>query len=142
MRVVIDTNTVISGLLWHGAPREVLDLARAKRIRLYTSSDLIVELDDVLHRPKFAPRISKTNQSVDTILRSFTTLCTVVVAPPLPQPAASDPDDDAVLACAIAVKATAIVSGDRHLLDLSTYAGIPILDVHQFLQRVGSAQDK
>jgi len=139
MRVVIDTNTAISGLLWQGAPREVLNLARAKRIWLYTSSDLIVELDEVLRRPKFASRLSQIDQTVETILRGYAALCTVVAAPPLPQPAASDPDDDAVLACGIAVKATVIVSGDRHLLGMSTYAGIPILDVHQFLQQVESA---
>lgn len=61
-------------------------------------------------------------------------LCTVIDAPSLPHPAAADPDDDAVLACAVAVNADAIVSGDRHLLDLSTYAGMPILDVNQFLK--------
>lgn len=140
MRVVIDTNTAISGLLWQGAPREVLDLARAKRIRLYTSSDLMIELDDVLRRPKFAPRISKTNQTVEAVLRGYAALCAVVVAPPLSHPAAADPDDDAVLACAIAAKATVIVSGDRHLLDLSIYKGISILNVNHFLQRVGEAQ--
>lgn len=61
-------------------------------------------------------------------------------APPLPYPAAADPDDDAVLACAIAAYAEVVVSGDGHLLDLSSYAGIPILDVHQFLQRVSTAR--
>jgi putative PIN family toxin of toxin-antitoxin system len=135
MRVVIDTNTVISGLLWHGAPRTVLDLARAKRIRLYTSPHLLLELDDVLYRPKFAARIALTTQSSDEIVRSFAALCTAVDAPPLPRPAAADPDDDAVLACAVAAHAEAVVSGDRHLLALSAYAGIPILDVHEFLQQ-------
>lgn len=136
MRVVIDTNTTISGLLWHGAPRTVLDLARAKRIRLYTSADLLLELDDVLHRSKFATRIDCTTQSIDATIQSFAVLCIVVDAPPLPQPVVSDPDDDAVLACAVAANAEVVVSGDRHLLDLSVYDGIQILDVHRFLQRV------
>lgn len=136
MRVVVDTNTTISGLLWHGAPRTVLDLARTKRIRLYTSADLLLELDNVLHRPKFVARIDLIAQSADEMLRSFAALCIVVNAPPLPQPAASDPDDDIVLACAVAANAEVVVSGDHHLLDLSTFARISILDVQQFLQRV------
>ena len=52
MRVVPDTNTVVCGLLWHGAPRLVLDLARRGEITLYTSPDLIAELRDVLGRGK------------------------------------------------------------------------------------------
>jgi putative PIN family toxin of toxin-antitoxin system len=134
VRVVIDTNIAISGLFWQGAPREVLELARSSSIRLYLSSDLLQELDEVLHRPKFAIRIARTNQSIETILQNFAALCTVITAPPLPQPVASDADDDAVLACAVAIDAAVIVSGDRHLLDLVTYAGIPIFAAHHFLQ--------
>ncbi len=44
MNVVLDTNTVISGLLWHGAPRQVLDLARSGSISLFTSPELPAEL--------------------------------------------------------------------------------------------------
>lgn len=71
MRVVIDTNTTVSGLLWHGAPRAVLDMARAERLRLYTSPQLLLELGDVLHRPKFAARIALIMRSPDEILYSF-----------------------------------------------------------------------
>lgn len=58
MRVVADTNTVVSGLLWHGAPRQVLDVARAGTLELYTSALLLAELADVLQGPKFAQRLT------------------------------------------------------------------------------------
>ncbi len=51
MRVVADTNVVVSGLLWHGPSRRILDLARAKTLELSTSAELISELRDVLERP-------------------------------------------------------------------------------------------
>lgn len=81
MRVVIDTNTTVSGLLWHGAPHTVLDLARAEHLHLYASPQLLLELDDVLHR--------LTIQSPDEILHSPAALRTVVDAPALPHPAAA-----------------------------------------------------
>ena len=58
MRVVADTNTVVSGLLWHGNPRRVLEAARAGALQLYTSAALLAEIEEVLQRPKFAQRLS------------------------------------------------------------------------------------
>jgi predicted nucleic acid-binding protein len=52
----------------------------------------------------------------------------------------ADPDDDVVLACAVAARAEAIVSGDKHLIDLTEYEGIPILTPAQLLERIEHAQ--
>lgn len=57
MRVVADTNVVVSGLFWRGAPRQLLDAARAQLVDLYTSPALLAELSDVLLRDKFANRL-------------------------------------------------------------------------------------
>jgi putative PIN family toxin of toxin-antitoxin system len=59
MRVVADTNVVVSGLLWRGNPRRVLDAARDGIIELFTSIVLLEELEDVLSRERFAPLDSK-----------------------------------------------------------------------------------
>src|SRR6266571_5322928 len=56
VHVVADTNTVVSGLLWYGPPRQVLDAARTGTITLSTSAPLLAELAEVLQRPKFAQR--------------------------------------------------------------------------------------
>ncbi len=53
MRVVADTNVVVSGLLWYGPSRRILDLARAGTLELFTSAELLGELRDVLGRPNF-----------------------------------------------------------------------------------------
>ena len=54
MRVVLDTNIVVSGLLWDGRPRRLLEFGRDRLIKLLTSSALLDELFDVLGREKFA----------------------------------------------------------------------------------------
>jgi predicted nucleic acid-binding protein len=57
MRVVIDTNVVVSGLLWRGRPRQLLDAVRSGRIEVLTSRVLLAELEDVLGRDKFADQL-------------------------------------------------------------------------------------
>lgn len=59
MKAVADTNTVVSGLLWHGAPHRVLDAARMGRVELFTTAVLLAELEDVLYREKFAQRLAQ-----------------------------------------------------------------------------------
>ena len=59
MRVVADTNTVLSAFLWGGPPKAVLDAARAEHITLFSSAALLAELEDVLSREKFAVRITR-----------------------------------------------------------------------------------
>jgi predicted nucleic acid-binding protein len=59
--------------------------------------------------------------------------------PPLPAPVSRDPDDDQVLACALAAKAALIASGDRDLLDLGSFNTIPILRAAQALDHIGAA---
>jgi putative PIN family toxin of toxin-antitoxin system len=70
MHVVIDTNTVISGLLWGGPPRLVLDAARVGRISLFTTRALLAELDEVLHRRKFAHRLTLIDANVEEVIES------------------------------------------------------------------------
>jgi putative PIN family toxin of toxin-antitoxin system len=71
------------------------------------------------------------------MLASYTQLARIIAAPPLTQSVSRDPDDDAVLACAIAAKADASVTGDKDLLVLSRYAGIPILTAREALGLIG-----
>ncbi|MHB1539927.1 MAG: putative toxin-antitoxin system toxin component, PIN family [Steroidobacteraceae bacterium] len=127
MRVVADTNTVVSAFLWGGLPAQLLESTRAERITLFSSAALIAELEDVLGRQKFAARIARVGSSAPELLAGYLALTTLVRAATLAAPVSRDPDDDHVLACALAAKADLIVSGDkRHLLILGEYQGIAI----------------
>ena len=76
MKIVLDTNTVISGLLWKGAPRQILDLARSGSLTLFTSPELLAELANVLERKKFSARLALAETNVDEL---------VMVTPRLPK---------------------------------------------------------
>ena len=68
VRVVVDTNTLVSGLLWHGNPRRVFDAARAGTLQLYTTAALLAELEEVLQRPKFAQHLSLAGVIANTLV--------------------------------------------------------------------------
>ena len=137
MRAVFDTNVLVSALLWHGPPHALLEQVRNGSIALITSPALLAELADVIGRAKFDAILVRANTSREQALAQVRQLAEVVDPPPLPQPVCRDPDDDAVLALALAAKVDCIVSGDNDLLVLETFQGIAIITPAQALLRSG-----
>lgn len=127
MKLVTDTNVVVSGLLWLGNPGRILQTAALGQITLYTSPVLIVELARIIGSPKLAPRVARSGLGLEDLLARYLDVAIVVEPTTVPRNIPTDPDDDHVLACALAAQADLIVSGDTDLLDLATYHGIPIL---------------
>ncbi len=129
MRLLLDTNVVIAGLLWNGYSRHLLDWAIDGRVTLISSPALIDELAHTLNYPKLSQRIAAhcaTTPSALTV--RYSALVTLVTPSDVPRVIANDVDDDQVLACALAANADLIVSGDKHLLSLGgAYQGIWIV---------------
>jgi len=138
MKIVPDTNTIISGLLWQGAPHDVLTLARTGEITLYTSPTLLAELRDVLKRPKFVSRLKKVGATPRQLSLEFAALAKLTHPAPIEPVILADPDDAAVLACALSAGAQIITSGDSHLLELKSYRGILILTAREFLDQMAN----
>ena len=135
MNIVLDTSTVISGLFWKGAPRQLLDLARSGTFTLFTSPDLLAELADVLGRKKFSARLEQADTNVEELVFGYVALAQTVRPIKIEAVIKADPDDDKVLACAKVASAEIIASGDSHLLDLNEYEGIKIMTVNQLLEQ-------
>lgn len=128
MRLVLETNVVASGLLWGGAPAQLLDAAQLGEIELFTSRPLLAELAGILTRVKFAKAIAATGLPPGELVLGYAALATIVEAAQISPAIAVDPQDDQVLACAVAARAALIVSGDKHLHSLGgQYDGIPIV---------------
>jgi len=136
MRVVADTNIVVSGLLWKGNPRRVLDAARDGTIDLFTSAVLLTELEDVLNREKFAERLASVEVSPHELVLGYAALASITQPAGIEPVILADPDDDAVLACGVAAQVEIIVSGDNHLLGLSSYRDIRILTAAELIAGV------
>lgn len=128
MRLVLDTNVVASGLLWNGTPAQLLDGAQAAEIEIFTSRVLLGELTRILRRAKFAKAIAASGLSLDELVLGYAEVAQLVQPALISPVVVIDPDDDHVLACAIAANADLIVSGDAHLLNLKSYQSIPIVN--------------
>ena len=127
MRAVIDTNVLIAALLWRGPPHALLEQLRAGAMTLVSSPALLAELADVIGRAKFDAILVQSNTSRERALAEVRHLADVVEPSPLPQPVCRDPDDDHVLALALAAKAELIVSGDNDLLSMKSFENIAIV---------------
>lgn len=138
MQAVFDTNVLVSALFWRGSPHALLEEVRNGCIALITNPTLLAELTDVIGRAKFEAILTRTHTSREQALAQVRQLAEVIDPPPLKRRVWRDPDDDAVLALALASTADWIVSGDDDLLVLQTFEGIAIITPIQALLRIGT----
>lgn len=137
MRLVIDTNVVVSALLWGGIPRQLLRAAHERRIQLFTSVPLLAELTDTLNRQKFTQKIAASGFKVGQLVERYALLAAPVHPVPIPR-TVRDPDDDVVLSTALAARARLIATGDKDLLCLHPWRNIQILNAAEALNVVTS----
>ena len=137
MRLVLDTNVVASALFWNGTPRWLLQIARDKRIELFTSTALLAELTNVLWREKFDQKIAAAMFTIDQLVDRYAELAVLVRPAPVPR-ITPDPDDDVVIGTALAAKADCIVTGDRTFLAVGEYQGVRIMSVAMAAQLINA----
>ncbi len=131
MRVVIGTNVIVSALLFGGTPGALIQLWKGKVIEPLLSKEILEEYLRVLAYPKFELTEKEIHFLIySEILPWFQT----VEVKRSEKVVKEDPTDDKFIACAKAGQAEAIVSGDRHLLDLGSFESIQILTPSQLLQ--------
>lgn len=97
---------------------------------------LLAELTRILQRAKFAKAIDASGLPLDELVLSYAELATLVTPMPIPATVLNDPDDDHVLACALAAEAELIVSGDNDLLTLKMFREIPIMTAAEAIRAI------
>jgi len=124
IRVVIDTNVLISAFITYGKSRKVLDRVFTGKIRLLISPAILLEFEEVLSREKFGLTKTQVQRIVSLIIRSSEviepkTKITLIT---------EDPDDNKILECAVDGRAKHIITGDSHLLKIRKYKNIRIVE--------------
>lgn len=135
MKIILDTNVLVSAIFFGGVPGRILDAWKGGRFTLVVSPDIFEEYRRVAEL--LGPRFPSFDLDVDLepLLALILVHGTMVEDSPLPEPVSSDPDDEKFLACALSSETSLIVSGDRHLLDVSGYRDIEILKPRDFVDR-------
>ena len=130
MRIVVDTNVIVSALVFGGLPRQVLELAAKGVCALYFSAPIQAEVERILEE-----KFGWSPEEIDARARLLWSWGTRVRPQMSLTVITDDPDDDRILECAVAAGAQAIISGDRHLVSLGSFQSIPIQTPRQFLDR-------
>ncbi|MBI3016214.1 MAG: putative toxin-antitoxin system toxin component, PIN family [Candidatus Tectomicrobia bacterium] len=134
MRIVVDTNVLISAAFWTGKPKELLNRVRQRRLTFLTSEVLLDELREVLVREDKPFKLSAEEAArVVAAMRDIAE----IVQPHSRVTICQDDQDNRVLECAMDGSAECIISGDLHLLGLKSFQGIQIMTVSDFLSHSG-----
>lgn len=138
MRVVLDTNVIVSASLWKKRLRPIHDAIRQRRITPCFSKATWAELQRALGYRKLARQLEKSNITSERIMKLIASRAYFVPAVPYVEVISEDPADNEILACALASRAKLIVSGDNHLLSLERFQNIPILLPAEFVRTLQS----
>ena len=136
MKVVIDTNVFVSSF-FGGNPRRIIDLWKSGDIVLCLSAEIIEEYTAVLERLGLGGE-GELKELLDLFAGGRHILFSA--DPPRLKVVKSDPADDKFVGCAVALKADAIVTGDKTLAAVRNYMGIKILGPGEFLRLFGSSR--
>ena len=130
MKVVIDTNIFVSSF-FGGNPRKIIDLWKNEKITLCLSNTILDEYIDVLRRIGLNDEY-ELEELLSLFSKGFKIL--FITKPPKIHIIENDPDDDKFIECAVALKAVAVITGDREVLAVREYMGIKILTPQRFLE--------
>jgi uncharacterized protein len=131
VKVILDTNVLVSGVFFSGTPYRILKAWRDGKIQIVLSPEILDEYRRV------GEILAEDHPNIDLkpILDYVVRNAEVYVAVPLPEAVCEDPDDDKFLACALASEITVIVSGDKHLLKVSGYSNVEVIKPRDFVDR-------
>lgn len=130
MKIILDTNILISAFIFGGKPHQILSLVLEGKIKALTSSVLIAEFFDVVNK-KFDLSTEELALTKNLIENKFTT-----VQPESEITISRDTDDNRILEAALEGKCSYIITGDKDLLDLKIFKNIKIVTPDDFLSEI------
>ncbi len=132
LRVVLDTNVLVSAIISDGKPRELLKKGIANQFIIVTSDLILQELATVLRRPKFKTNEKEIRRTTLALIRS----AHVIKVKSKFAAVKKDPKDDKIINTAYDGNADVIVTGDSHLLNLKSFREIKITTVEKMLNAI------
>mgnify|MGYP001558859559 CR=1 FL=1 len=135
MKIVLDTNVVISGLLWKGSAKVLFDFIEKNKITICLTPKILHEIKKVLEYPRIKKQIRKVGVDTNEALFFLLQYSEIYQDIDIFHVVADDPSDDMFVNCAVACGSRYIISGDQHLLKIREFQKIKILTIKDFLKK-------
>ena len=131
MRIVLDTNVLISGIFWNGTPAKILELWVQEHFQILITQSILDEYNSTLYRVSKGKKDNLVNAWMLFVVENG-----IVVNVRKKFKLSADPDDNKFIDCAVSGGADYIVSGDAHLLDLISVLNVKVLKPNEFLKAI------
>lgn len=128
LKVVLDTNVYLSGIIFGGNSRHILDLAIENKITIFTSPSILLEVSEKLNK-----KFKWNEDQIITVIKAISKTAEVIKPQNKLKIVKSDPSDNKIIEAAVEGNTEYIVSGDKHLLDIKQFRSIQIVSPSQFL---------
>ena len=132
MKITVDTNVLISATFWYGDSFRILERVENKEIELILSHEIIKEYEEVLAYDEIQEKIQAKQLTMKQTVQKIQTMATLVHPSEKINVITDDPDDNAVLECALEGKVKYIITNDKHLLKLKEFREIKIITPSEF----------
>ena len=140
MRIVADTNILISATFWKGDSERIMRMVEKGKVTLVLSSEIIKEFIKVLRSDEILQKIRDKDLRFQLTVEKIVSLAEIVVPDERLDVVKDDPDDNSILECALAADVKYIITGDPHLLNLEWFGKIKIISpaafVAEFQERI------
>lgn len=135
MKIALDTNVWLSGIIWDGEASKIIEKAEKQNIQIIISEDILSEILRVLNREsKFQNYILNLKLSIEDLLRTILSISTLIETKIKLDVIKADPKDNIILEAAMDGKVEYIISYDNHLLNMIEFRGIKIISPGEFLK--------
>jgi len=134
MKVVLDTNILVSGTFWKGDSDKIIEIIDKGEVELILCKELIDEYFDVINRDEIIDKIKNKNLVLNKSIHNIINNSNLVVPLEKFDIIKEDSDDNVVLECAVEGKVDYIVTQDNHILKLGEFQGIKIITPEEFLK--------
>ena len=135
MRVVLDTNIWLSGIFWKGEAYKLIETCLKKEIRIIVTQEILSEIACVLSKEaKFQEFIQNKQQSIEDLIRTILSISSLIESKIKLDIIKEHPQDNIILEAAIKGKADYIISYNSHILNISEFRKIKILNPQDFFK--------
>jgi len=137
MRIVLDTNVLVSATFWSGDSLRIMELVADKKVKLIICLSIISECMKIINSDEILYKKTQKKLSDKKIVRAVIQETSVIMVPTKKLSIVKeDPDDNKIIGCALSGKADYIITKDNHLLKIKNYKGIKIVTPKEFLKTI------